>query len=148
MVIKPNLGSRIFWGVAGAILIITGCAGLTVPLPGLILTCLGLPLAVFAFGYTFGAAQTQVDKNGIFQRNFFFLKKKFEWKDIESGKVETSSYNHTDSNGWTERRNRTHLRLTSDGKKLYINARGSGPENWWADLLKMVRDKLGEKFEN
>ncbi len=148
MIIKPDLGGRIFAGVAGGVLVIMGCAGATVPFPGLIFTCVGLPLAVFAFGFAFGAAQTRIDDEGIFQRNFFFLSKKFTWTEIQSGGIVSETYNQKDSSGWTERRTRTYVTFVNrEEKKLHINANGAGPENWWHEMRRIAKEKLGERFD-
>jgi hypothetical protein len=147
MIIKPELGGRIFSGTAGAVLLIMGCAGVTIPFPGLIFTCMGLPLAVFAFGYAFGAAQTRIDDEGIFQRNFFFVPKKFAWTEIESGKIVSDTYNYKDSSGWTSRRTRTFVTFVSKEKKLHINAQSTGPENWWHEMRRVAKEKLGERFD-
>lgn len=148
MIIKPDLGGRIFWGTAGATLVITACAGLSVLPFGLILTCPGLILAVFSFGYAFGATQTRVDDEGIFQRNYFLMTKKFSWNEIEKGRAVSESYNYKDSSGWTSRRTRTYFAFSSNGKNIYINQKSSGPENWWADVLNLAKTKLGDKFGN
>lgn len=148
MLIRPELGGRIFWGAAGFTLVITACAGLTVPMPGILLTCLGLPLAVFAFGYAFGAAQTRIDEDGVFQRNFFFLPKKFSWTEVESGRIVSETYDYKDSSGWTSRRSRTYVTFVSkDGRKIYINAKSSGPEEWWDAMRRIAKEKLDERFD-
>jgi hypothetical protein len=148
MLIRPELGGRIFSGTAGAVLLILACTGVTIPFPGLIFTCLGLPLAVFAFGYAFGAAHTQIDEDGISQRNFFFVPKKFAWGEIESGKIVTESYNYKDSSGWTSRRSRTYvLYINKEGKKIYINAKSTGPEEWWDGMRRISKEKMGDRFE-
>lgn len=147
MIIKPNLGSRIFWGAAGATMLILACAGIGVPFPGLLFTCLGLPIAVFSFGYAFGAAHTRVDDEGLFQRNFFFTSKKFPWSDIESARVVSYDYQSRDSSGWTRRRTHTYMQFTCAGKNLNINKTSSGLENWWTDLHNVAAEKLGDKFQ-
>ena len=147
MIIKPELGGRIFWGLAGFSLLVTACAGLTVPMPGILLTCLGLPLAVFSLGYAFGAAQTRIDDDGIFQRNFFFMSKKFTWGEIENGKIVSETYDHKDSSGWTSRRTRTYVTFVSKDKKLHINAKSTGPEDWWHAMRRIAKEKMGDKFE-
>ena len=148
MFIKPELGGRIFWGLAGFSLIVTACAGLSVPMPGILLTCLGFPLAIFSFGYAFGAAITRIDDDGIFQRNFFFLPRKFTWNEIESGKITTDTYDHKDSSGWTSRPRRTYvLFVNNEGKNIFINAKSSGPEEWWDAMRRISKEKMGDKFD-
>lgn len=147
MIIKPNLGARIFSGTAGAVLIILACTGVTIPFPGLIFTCLGFPLAVFAFGFAFGAAQTRVDDEGIFQRNFFFMSKKLAWNAIESGRIVSQQYDHKTSSGWTERRTRTYVEFKGGDMKININANSSGAENWWHEMRRIAREKMGDKFD-
>lgn len=148
MIIKPELGGRIFAGLAGFSLLITACAGLTIPIPGILLTCLGLPLAVFSFGYAFGAAITRVDDDGLFQRNFFFMSKKFGWNVLENGKIVSQTYGHKDSSGWTSRRTRTYITFVSrENKKIHINSKSSGPEDWWDALRRIAKEKMGGKFE-
>ncbi len=146
MIIKPNLGIRIFWAVAGITLVIMACFGVSIVPVGLIFTCIGGPLAICAFGYAFGVAQTRLDDEGVFQRNFFFMTKKILWDEIESAKIESEDYNYTDSSGWTSRRTRTYISFASKDKKIHINANSSGAENWWNDMRSMVKDKLGERF--
>ena len=148
MIIRPDLGGRIFSGTAGAVLLILACTGLTIPFPGVLFICLGLPLAVFAFGYAFGAAQTQIDEDGVSQRNFFFVPKKFTWNEIVSGKIASETYNSKDSSGWTTRRTRTYaLFVNKEGKKIYVNANNSGPEEWWDAMRRISKEKLGERFD-
>ena len=148
MIIKPNWGTRIFWGVAGVTLLITGCSMSALVFPvGLIVLCVALPLAVWAFGYAFGAAQTLLDEEGMFQRNFFFLTKKFAWNEIESGKIESVTYNSTDSSGWTRRGTSTYIAFRSKDKSIYINSSDVGPEGWWVEVKALAKEKLGEKFE-
>jgi hypothetical protein len=148
MIIRPNPGSRWFWGAAGVTLLITGCSMSVLAFPvGLLLLCIALPLAVFSFGFSFGAVQTLVDQEGIFQRNFFFMTKKFRWNEIESGKVAQSSYNRTDSLGWTSRGTITYLSFSSGGKHLRINSGESGPQNWWNEVRRIAEEKLGDRFE-
>ena len=148
MIIKPDLGGRIFWGTAGAVCLIMACTGVTIPFPGLLFTCLGLPLAVFSFGYAFGAAQTRIDDDGIFQRNFFFVPKQFKWGEIEKGDIQTSTYNSKSSSGWTERRTSTKVVfINKENKKLYININSAGPENWWNEMRSIAKEKLGERFD-
>lgn len=148
MLIKPKLGGRIFWGAAGFTLVITACAGLTVPMPGILFTCLGLPLAVFAFGYALGAAQTRIDEDGVFQRNFFFVPRKFSWAEVESGRIVSETYDYKDSSGWTSRRSRTYVTFVNkDGKKIHINIKSSGPEEWWDAMKRIAKEKMGGKFE-
>lgn len=147
MIIKPLMSARIFWATAGVTLLITGCSMSALAFPvGLIVLCIALPLAVCSFGYAFGAVQTRLDEEGIFQRNFFFMTKKFLWNEIENARVESVNFNRTDSSGWTTRGTRTHLMLKSKDKNIYINSHGVGPENWWEDMQKMAKEKLGEKF--
>lgn len=148
MIVKPDLGSRIFSGTAGAVLLIMACAGLTIPFPGVIFICVGLPLAVFAFGYAFGAAQTQIDEDGVSQRNFFFVPKKFGWGDIENGKIASETYTSKDSSGWSTRRTRVYaMFVNKEGKKIFINAKSSGPEEWWDAMRRIAKEKLGERFD-
>lgn len=148
MIIKPELGGRIFSGTAGAVCLILACTGVTIPFPGLIFTCFGLPLAVFAFGYAFGAAHTNIDDDGILQRNFFFVPKKMAWTEIESGKLVSETYDYKDSSGWTSRRSRTYVTFADkEGRKIYINAKSSGPEDWWDAMRRIAKEKMGEKFE-
>lgn len=148
MIIKPNLGGRIFWGVAGGTMFILACAGLGLMPMGLIFTCLGLPIAVFSFGYAFGVAFTRVDDEGVFQRNFFFMSKKFAWGDIENGGIVSQDYNYKDSSGWTSRRTRTFVTFVNkEEKKIHINSNNAGPENWWHEMRRIAKEKLGEKFE-
>lgn len=148
MIIKPPISGRIFWGVAGVTLLITGCSMSALAFPvGLFVLCVALPLSVCSFGFAFGAVQTRVDKEGIFQRNFFFLTKKFAWHEIENAKVESVNYNYTDSSGWTSRRTRTYLSFVSKDKRININVNSAGPEGWWEDMKSMAKGKLGERFE-
>ena len=148
MIIKPNLGGRIFWGVAGATMFILACTGLGLMPMGLLFTCLGLPIGIFAMGYAFGAAQTRIDDEGIFQRNFFFVPKQFKWGEIEKGDIQTSTYDSKSSSGWTERRTRTTVVfINKENKKLYINASSTGPENWWTEMRRIAKEKLGERFD-
>lgn len=148
MIIKPNLSGRIFWGVAGATMFILACAGLGLMPMGLLFICLGLPIGIFAMGYTFGAAQTRIDDEGIFQRNFFFVPKQFKWGEIEKGDIQTSTYDSKSSSGWTERRTRTTVVfINKENKKLYINASSTGPENWWTEMSRIAKEKLGERFD-
>lgn len=147
MIIKPELGGRIFSGTAGAVLLLLACTGVTIPFPGLLFTCIGLPLAVFAFGYAFGAAQTRIDDDGVSQRNFFFMSKKFAWNEIENGKIVSETYDHKDSSGWTSRRTRTYVTFVSKDKKLHINAKSTGPEDWWHAMRRIAKEKMGEKFD-
>lgn len=147
MIIKPLISARIFWGTAGITLLITGCSMSALIFPvGLIVLCIALPLAVFSLGYAFGFAQTRVDDEGVFQRNFFFMTKKFLWNEIKNAKIESINFNRRDSSGWTTRGTRTHLLLTSNDKKIYINAHSSGPDGWWDDLKSKAQEKLGERF--
>jgi hypothetical protein len=146
MVIKPAMGARIFSAIAGITLLITGCSMSVLVPVGFIILCIALPLAVWAFGYAFGATQTRMDEEGIFQRNFFLMTRKLAWSEVESGKVESSNYNYTDSSGWARRGTRTYLLFSGTGKNVHINANNSGPEDWWSDAQKMAREKLGDKF--
>lgn len=149
MIIKPNLGARIFSATAGLTLLMMACFGISVLPIGLIFTCFGGPLAIFSFGYAFGVTQTRLDDDGVFQRNFFFMTKKFLWNEIASAKIESVNFNRVDSSGWTSRGTRTHmLFVNNDGKKIYVNANGTGAENWWGDLRKMTIEKLGDRFGN
>ena len=148
MVIKPNVGARVFSAVAGVLLIMMACLGLTVPFPGLLFTVLGIPLGVFAFGYAFGVAQTRVDVTGIFQRSFFFRSKQLEWGKIESGRIVEEEYrDQRSSAGWVEYRTRMVMEFKGDAAKIRINANNSGPENWWDEVRKLAKEKLGNKFE-
>jgi hypothetical protein len=147
MILLPNAGARWFWAAAGVTLLITACSMSVLVPGGVLLLCIALPLAVFSFGFSFGAVQTRVDEEGIFQRNFFFMTKKFKWSEIESGKVAQSAYNHTDSSGWTSRRTATYLLFSSGEKSLRINAGDSGPEDWWSEVRRIAQEKLGDKFE-
>jgi hypothetical protein len=147
MVIKPNNGARVFAGTAGAVLLFTACLGLLIPFPGLIFTCLGLPLAALAFAYAFGVAQTRVDSEGIHQRNFFFVIKKLAWPGIESGKVVSQEYEHTDEDtGWIESRTRTFMEFSGGDVKIHVLANSSGHQDWWDELRRIAKEKLGEKF--
>lgn len=149
MIIKPMISARIFSATAGLTLLITGCSMSALVFPvGLIILCIALPLAVFSFGFAFGAVQTCVDDDGVFQRNFFFMTKKFLWNEIENAKVEVINFNRVDSSGWTSRGTRTHLLLKSKDKKIYVNSSGTGPENWWDEVKKLAKEKLGERLEN
>lgn len=148
MIIKPELGGRIFWGVSGATLLVLACAGLGILPMGLIFTCLGLPLAVCAFGYTFGAAFTRIDDEGIFQRNFFFMSRKFTWGEIQKGGIVSQDYNYETSSGWTERRRRTFVTfVNNEDRKIHLNVKSAGPENWWHEMRRIAKEKLGEKFD-
>lgn len=148
MIIKPNTGARIFAGTAGAALLITACLGITVPFPGLIFTCLGLPLAVLAFGYAFGVAQICIDEAGISQRNFFFMSKKLAWSRIENGKIISQEDEHTDEDtGWTESRTRTFMEFKAGDAMIRIPANSAGSENWWDELRLIAKEKLGDQFE-
>lgn len=147
MIIKPPMSGRIFWAAAGVTLLITGCSMSALAFPvGLLILCIALPLAVFSFGFAFGAVQTRVDDEGVFQRNFFFMTKKFLWNEIENAEIHTVAYNRTDSSGWTSRGTRTYIAFTSDGKNININSGNAGPENWWEDMKLMAKDKLGDRF--
>lgn len=149
MIIKPNIGARIFWGAAGVTLLLTGCSMSALAFPvGLIILCIALPLAVCSFGFAFGAVQTCINDDGIFQRNFFFMTKNFLWDEIENAKIESVNFNRTDSSGWTTRGTRTYLLLKNIDKKMSIYSAETGPENWWEDMKSIVKDKLGERFEN
>ena len=147
MIILPNTGARWFWAAAGVTLLITACSMSVLVPGGVLLLCIALPLAVCSFGFSFGAVQTRVDEEGIFQRNFFFMTKTFKWNQIESGRVAQSTYNHTDSSGWTTRGTSTYLLFSSGGKYLRINSGDSGPENWWSEVRRIATEKLGDKFE-
>jgi hypothetical protein len=147
MIIKPAMGARIFSGLAGITLLITGCSMSALVFPvGLIILCITLPLAIWSFAYAFGAAQTRLDEQGIFQRNFFLLSRKLDWAEVETGKIASANYNYTDSSGWARRGTRTYLLFTGAGKSIHINASSSGPENWWNDVQKIAREKLGDAF--
>ncbi len=148
MVIKPSIGARVFSAVAGISLIMMACLGITVPFPGLIFTVLGLPLGIFALGYTFGAAQTRVDATCIFQRNFFFRSKQLAWDKIESGRIVSEEYRDQHSTAsWIEYRTRTVMEFKGGDVKFRINANNSGSENWWDELRKLAKEKLGNNFE-
>jgi hypothetical protein len=147
MIIKPSISGRIFWGVTGFTMLILSCGGIGVPFPGIFITCLSFPLAVFALGYTFGIALTRLDDEGIFQRNFFFISKKLLWNEIQRGEIVSEDYNYTDNSGWTSRRTRTNMTFIGKDKKIHINVDSSGPENWWEDLRTMAKEKLGERFD-
>ena len=147
MILRPNLGARIFWGVAGVTLLITGCSMSALVFPvGLIVLCISLPLAVWSFGFAFGAAQTRFDEEGVFQRNFFFLTKRFAWNEIENARIESVAYDRTDSSGWTTRGTSTHIVFNTKEKRLYINSTDMGPEDWWENIRKITREKLGQRF--
>ena len=148
MIIKPDLGVRIFWGVAGFSLVITAFAALSAFPVGLPISCVALYLAVCSFGFTFGAAQTRIDGEGISERNFFLMSKKFPWGEIESGRIYSESYYYKDSVGSTETRQRTLVEFKNQqGKKLRILSRYVGPENWWHEMRRIAKEKLGERFE-
>lgn len=148
MIIKPNLGMRIFSGTAGVVLLMLACIGITVPFPGLIFTLLGLPLSIFACGFAFGAAQTHVAEEGILQRNFFFRTKRLSWNEIERGRIASEEYRDQQSAaGWIEYRTRTFMEFQGNGTKMRVNANSSGPEDWWDELRRLSKEKLGEKFE-
>ena len=148
MIIKPNIGARIFAGTAGVALFIPACLGITIPFPGLIFTCLGLPLAALAFGYAFGVAQTHVDEAGISQRNFFFMSKELAWSQIENGTIVSQEYEHEDKDtGWTESRTRTFMEFKTSDTTIRVNANSAGPENWWNELRRIAKEKLDDKFE-
>lgn len=149
MIIKPPMSGRIFWATAGVTLLITGCSMSALVFPvGLLLLCIALPLAIFSFGFAFGAVQTRVDDEGIFQRNFFFMTKKFLWNEIESARVESANYNHTDSSGWTSRRTSTYMSFVNKDKRIHINVNSAGPEGWWENMKSITKEKLGDRFGN
>jgi hypothetical protein len=102
----------------------------------------------FAFGYAFGAAQTRIDDEGVFQRNFFFMSKKFAWGEIQKGEIVSQDYDYKDSSGWTSRRTRTFVTFVNgEDKKIHINVKSSGPENWWNQMRQIAKEKLGERFD-
>jgi hypothetical protein len=147
MIIKPAMGARVFWAAAGITLLITGCSMSVLVFPvGLVILCIALPLAVCSFGFAFGATQTRIDDEGIFQRNFFFMTKKLDWNEVEAGKIESANYTRTDSSGWSSRGTRTYLLFTGAGRNIHVSAGDTGPENWWSDIQKIAREKLGDKF--
>jgi len=76
------------------------------------------------------------------------LPRKFTWNEIESGKITTDTYDHKDSSGWTSLRTRTYvLFVNNEGKKIFINTKSSGPEEWWDAMRRISKEKMGDKFD-
>ena len=149
MIIKPTISMRIFSGLAGFTLFLTGCSLSAVAFPvGLLVLCIALPLGIFSLAHAFGAVFIRVNEDGIFQRNFFLLSKNFKWNEIERGEAYITSYNYKTSSGWTERRTKSMILFEKESKRINIDGKlyTCEEEGWWPKVIGMAKEKMGDTF--
>lgn len=148
MIIKPAPGGRLFWSVAAITMFGMACLGLAVFPPGLLLTCLALPIGMLGALYALGFSQTRIHNQGIASRNFFLITKYFKWAEIEEGKAYTQSAIQKDSSGWSQQKRKNLISFRKGKRWLHIDGElnTSETKDWWDVLIDMSKEKLGERF--